>query len=74
MEGYSGLSEKGASGNLCMGAGPPAMGADAVAVAVSAVRFYSLRHCLWDRSLFIMEVVLVSFLYRSSMSQLCTYC
>ena len=43
MEGSSGVSEKGASGKVGMGAGPSAMGADAVEVSTAAMRYSDLR-------------------------------
>ena len=61
MEGYAGVSEKDASGSMVvMAVGSLVVGTDAVAVVsvASAARYYDLRYCLWDRSVFVMEVTL----------------
>ena len=56
MEGSSGLSKKSASGKVGMDSGPLAMTTDIV--ATSTARSYDLLFCLWERRLFIMEVII----------------
>ena len=41
-----------------MSEGTPVMGVDAVAFAASVVHSYALRHCIWSKRVFVMELIL----------------